>query len=302
MGVDDKIITVNKPDLEITNMTVVSGYYAAGSTFISGVTISNTGTAATTGPTIIEYFCGNSTTPFATYNFNQIIAAGASATENITVTVPGPSTCVGGDLVKGVVRPNAAGGQCVCDSASFILNGTALPVRIVSFEAIAQKINVKTTWAVADELNVSTYEVEHSTDGNIFKKVGNVNATGNSSYNFVHKSPSYGVNYYRLRIVDANGTFKYSETRKVNFVGDGEPQVNPNPAKNVLNINLPFSWTGKKVSIKIYSIEGKLVLNKEIINATDLINLDVSSLPPSQYYLKILSNEKTISKKISIVK
>ena len=302
MGSDDKTISVNKPQLNITNMTVVSGYYAVGSSFVSGVTISNTGTAPTTGPTIIEYFCGNSTTPFASYNFNQIIAAGATATENINVTVPSSPTCLNGDLVKGVVRPNTAGGQCVCDSASFILNGTALPVRIVSFEAITQKINVKTTWAVADELNVSTYEVEHATDGNTFKKAGNVTATGNTNYNFVHKSPVFGLNYYRLKVVDANGMFKYSETRKVNFIGDGEPQINPNPAKDVLNISLPTNWVNKKVSIKIYSIEGKLVLNTEIANPTYLLNIDISNLPASQYYLKLMSNEKIISKKISIIK
>lgn len=101
-------------------------------------------------------------------------------------------------------------------------NPNPLPVEWVSFMAEAENNRtVQLKWAVADQVNNSHFEVQHSPDGNRFRTIdvirGDGTLTGFRAFNYVHQSPKYGKNYYRLRQVDFDGTFDFSEISTVSL-------------------------------------------------------------------------------------
>ncbi len=124
----------------------------------------------------------------------------------------------------------------------YIDKGRTLPVTLLNFNAVLQNSNVKTLWSVATEVNTKQYEVEHSTNGSSFSKIGVVAASSfaspNKDYTYVHLDPPAGKNYYRLKIVDNDGSFKYSPVRLVTVASSVVVNVYPNPVKDILSISV----------------------------------------------------------------
>jgi hypothetical protein len=112
-----------------------------------------------------------------------------------------------------------------------------LPISFTDVNAYQQGANVKVDWKVSNELNADHYEVEYSTNGTSFSKLGDVRATGNTNgtaaYSFLHLTPVAGVNYYRIKEVDISGNTKYSVIVKVTIGTKGNPGIviYPNPVR-----------------------------------------------------------------------
>ena len=104
---------------------------------------------------------------------------------------------------------------------------TTLPAELVSFIGVAQLGKVVLSWRVAEE---SAFVVERSTDGVNFVAIGKVAAGDGEAYAFTDESPFVGRDYYRLRIVDQTGAFSYSRVIAVDFSGDGDLVIFPNPS------------------------------------------------------------------------
>ena len=124
-------------------------------------------------------------------------------------------------------------------SSLFLRNLAPLPVTLVSFVARpAGPATVQLAWATASEKNSAAFEVERSLDGAAFGKVGMVAAAGTSSahhdYALLDQQLPAGATllYYRLKQVDADGTFSYSPVRTVTLTGAGGGlSLYPNPAR-----------------------------------------------------------------------
>ncbi|TPG65819.1 hypothetical protein [Hymenobacter nivis] len=95
----------------------------------------------------------------------------------------------------------AAGGK--------IVGCAPLPVQLVSFTAEPAAGGVALRWRTAQEVNAARYEVEHSPDGQVFAPLSQQPAKGASTYAATDKARP-GTQYYRLRIVDADASFRYS--------------------------------------------------------------------------------------------
>jgi hypothetical protein len=169
----------------------------------------------------------------------------------------------------------------------------------------AQLINNETlvSWATAQEINTSKFDIEHSIDGINFAKLGEKAAVGNSTstsyYNFTHLKPALGFNYYRIKQIDLNGSFKYSVIVKVLNRNDiKQTSIVPNPVADVLNLVEPAITFIN--SIDVYDSRGALVLHKNILSETQVYSLPVYTLAKGSYVLKI--NYKTETKSISFVK
>lgn len=113
-------------------------------------------------------------------------------------------------------------------------NGTnPLPVTLLDFKAVAQQDEVDLTWLTASEINSSHFEIERSIDNKNYLTLGNTLAAGNStivkSYQFTDEEPYTGTTYYRLKIVDLDGSFEYSPVRAVYYLNDKNLNVFPNP-------------------------------------------------------------------------
>ena len=180
---------------------------------------------------------------------------------------------------------------------------SALPVEWLFVRAQLVNNQAIISWATAQEFNTARYEIEHSADGNLFIKIGEVAAAGNTStisnYHFTHNNPVAGFNYYRIKQTDRDGRFKYSVIVVV-LKKDGLNQtiIAPNPVRDVLNIVEPSTVFIK--SAEVYSSNGVLLLQKVINSELQVFGLSVNNLANGCYLVKI--NYKTESKSFQFIK
>jgi hypothetical protein len=182
---------------------------------------------------------------------------------------------------------------------------STLPVHLLSFTALPMGSQVSLTWKVTEQLNINSYTIEHSTNGTSFTSVQSVTANTNTdaTYNAMHANPASGINYYRIRIVSVDGSAKYSEVRIVIFNGKGSLSIFPNPANDKVNIQLPESWQGKDISIKIINQLGQEIINKQLKNASQVETINVSNLPYGLYTIRLVNTDGTTeSRKLKIYK
>ncbi|MFT3885791.1 MAG: hypothetical protein QM724_10270 [Flavobacteriales bacterium] len=110
-----------------------------------------------------------------------------------------------------------------------------LPVELLFLQAEPRTHAVDLSWATTSERNSSHFVVERSRDARDFAPIGEVNAAGDSQqridYFFADAAPAKGINYYRLKQVDRDGSFHYSNVISA-FFGDApaQPLLIPNPA------------------------------------------------------------------------
>jgi hypothetical protein len=177
-----------------------------------------------------------------------------------------------------------------------------LPVELISLIAEKQNEHSLVTWKTASELNNSHFEVEHSTDGTRFRKVGEVLGTGTTLqyqlYDFLHVNPEKGNNYYRLKQVDFDRNFEYSPVITVNFETEASSpsiQVNiyPNPTTDILNIESSNSLE-QNTKYSIYNTLGQSVISNQLLNASGLVQINVQSLPSGTYFLRVDGMEEAV--------
>jgi hypothetical protein len=182
------------------------------------------------------------------------------------------------------------------------LNGiTPLPLKLLSFTAKRKSgTDVLLEWTTANEQNVSHFEVEvakgnHDYLQNRFVSVGIVQAVGNTTGEQLYslydpQSNKTGVWYYRLRMVDNDGSFRFSPLRTVTFSNDLPWQVYPNPSAGIINLLLQHS-EGEAFTIKLFDATGRLV--KEIQQTATgfvqkiIIDLKAGSYEPGVYHLDV---------------
>ncbi len=151
--------------------------------------------------------------------------------------------------------------------------GTPLPVTLVNFLANPFSSGVKVQWQVTNEENFSHYEIEHSADGRSFNNIGKSTAINSGAiikaYEFYHPNPLNGKNYYRLKMVNKDGSFSYSPVRLVNFGKGIMVNVYPNPVRDKMQISI--SKTDNKPSaIRIMNMFGQVMLSKSVQSFTEI--------------------------------
>jgi len=137
------------------------------------------------------------------------------------------------------------------------------------------------TFSVATQLNNEKYIIEHShpesfRDGSNFSPIGEIAGDGTSNetkhYEYIHSSPTIGINYYRIKQVDYNGKYSYSDIVSVRYEGDSNINIYPNPTTSEVTINVPSATT-----LRIMDVYGKLYTHEAISEGQNTINL--SELP-----------------------
>ena len=169
------------------------------------------------------------------------------------------------------------------------LTGT-LPVELISFSASTEGQEVILSWATASELNNDRFEIEQSVNAVDYRKIGELEGAGTTneeqSYSFVHFSPAVGVNYYRLKQVDFDGSFEYSPVVRVNT----DPytsmlQLLQNPATDQ-TIRFIYAANANPV-IGVFDLSGAEQANVQIKANSNLYELDISSLSHGVYLLQV---------------
>jgi hypothetical protein len=203
---------------------------------------------------------------------------------------------------------DAAGVMSV--AASYTISWTSiLPVKLVSFSASLNGNKVGLQWTTATEENLSHFVVEKSLDGTNFSDAGIVFANGNStsliSYNFVDNdinSSQKSVIYYRLRSVDNDGKYSYSETRIIRISTNDAQAVAitayPNPAISSVNVTIPANWQNKKVSYELFANNGQVIYKNDVGAAGQTEAINVSKLAPGFYFLRVSCEGSVAQQKI----
>ncbi len=176
----------------------------------------------------------------------------------------------------------------------------ALPVTLARFEVKPEGRTAHLSWATASEANSDYFEVQHTTDVAAWDILARITSDGESTtlrnYSFSHGTPSGGLNYYRLRMVDKDGSSGFSPIKSLRFEDAEELVLYPNPAAN------RFRLTGRPVIklLEVFSITGIRVLTVAEIPAD---GVDLSHLSPGQYTVRATGKDGSLaSRSISIVK
>lgn len=169
-----------------------------------------------------------------------------------------------------------------------------LPVNLLSFSAIREEGNNQTllTWKTVNEQAFSGFEIEESFDKITFFPVEWISAKRESvnSYEFKLADEHGRLKYFRLKMVDENGSFSYSKT--IAARESRELIAYPNPFSEILKVELP----GMAGRIHLYNNLGKEVRNESVTN--NEVILDLQYLPKGEYLIKILTNEDVLVKKV----
>ncbi|GAB5417385.1 MAG: hypothetical protein Crog4KO_29670 [Crocinitomicaceae bacterium] len=177
---------------------------------------------------------------------------------------------------------------------------TMLPLDYVEFTGREKGDYNELTWSTQSELNNDHFEVERSFNGVDFEPIGRVDGVGTttlvSEYHFFDKNPIKGVQYYRLKQVDVDGTYSRSKIISIKQSTSEQISFYPNPAVSTITIS-DLSDSFRVVDIYLYSIAGKLLLKKEAMDLSSPVTLEVSSLQVGTYYLELNNSGKIIRKR-----
>ncbi len=144
-----------------------------------------------------------------------------------------------------------------------------LPVELLSFTARPLKKRIRLEWTTVSEINNSGFEIERSSDGIDFKKITWQSGFGNSQneirYIFDDKSVSRNqIYYYRLRQIDLDGKFEFSNIVEAKILGEASIKISPNPTSDEINVTVSDDFKNESLSFEIYNILGRQVFYKTI--------------------------------------
>jgi hypothetical protein len=212
-----------------------------------------------------------------------------------------PNTCTAGFVFGPAISASVNG-------VNTFVAFSPLPVELVSFSAtLNPKNQVSVVWATAEEVNSSYYSVERSADAVSFQEIGQEKAKGFSSvtttYTYTDPAPITGTGYYRLKMVDLDGKFKYSRVATV-FRNGQAPSLlvlsNPFSDQVRLEVNSPAAG---ELLLRLTDLEGRVIVRSQqsIQAGGNLLNLvPGTALSQGMYLLQVRSS--TINQTIKLVK
>lgn len=161
---------------------------------------------------------------------------------------------------------------------------STLPLNLISFTA--KKLDdgkIRLDWASDNEVNTSFFIIEKSTDGTLFDQTGSVNAIGNGAHNYSFTdivSKTGSVFYYRLKMVDKNGKYQYSNIVRVTF-NRADIKLLAFPAIADKSITV---ITNRQQEAIITNYTGQIVKKVMLVNGNSTVN--VAELNSGVYIIK----------------
>jgi len=299
-------ITVTNTGNENAGGFTLADAIPSGTTYVTGSTTMN-GTAVADNS-------GNF--PFATAalaNSNdQAVGSGILSTNSSS----GSPTCV----IKYSVKVTAANNTTVLNSAyasvsgvtpstplsatgktSFTVGQVSLPVKFLNFTAAQDGDVVMLDWVTTDEVNNSRFEIERSADGSYYSSIGTVKAAPVNGdpehlYHFTDMSPALGNNYYRLKQIDLDGNFNYSDIRNVDFNNLAAPVIKlfPNPVIAKQKVTLSIGQNAQQLNVRIMNAMGQTASIQNFTSVTSSVALETNTLSKGVYYIIVIADEKNL--------
>lgn len=226
-------------------------------------------------------------------------ASGRAASGNVGVNGLAPGGG-GSGAYAAASATQRSGGAGARGQIRITYSAVVLPIKLESFTASSRANTVNLNWKVSTEINISTYEVERSANVKDFTSISTQSAINITNYSFIDDSPLGGFNYYRLKIVENDGSFSYSAVQKVKVDGKSLSinAIYPNPAIN--NITVSFNNNiATDASIQIIDFNGRVISTSRVSIQEGLTvkSINVSNLTAGFYMLRITTKEEVAYEK-----
>jgi PKD repeat protein len=213
------------------------------------------------------------------YNFQVNNGSVQNSGSNLLVRTVSP-----GDKIKCVMTSNEA---CVAEktvtSNEVTMINSPLPINLFSFSGRRTNGGNQLNWVTASEANSAKFVVERSSDGQSYTTIGEVAAAGNSnssrSYGFLDSRMQTGDNYYRLKMVDKDGSFRYSNVVRI---GSNSTlmitSVQPNPTTAGTRALLVIT-DGERgaANITVSNVAGQVLKSYRVNNNTGNVQVELST-------------------------
>ena len=161
---------------------------------------------------------------------------------------------------------------------------SVLPLRIINFTGTKQANANALNWLTADEINTNQFELERSTDGRSYNTIALIKANGNGSNNYSYTdNTATAMCWYRLKIMDTDGRFTYSNIVKLNSLHSNNISVYPNPVQELFTIQ-GIDRSMLKTTVQLVDATGKLIKNIVITATVQQVNID--NLNKGIYFLR----------------
>ncbi len=191
--------------------------------------------------------------------------------------------------------------------SKFASESQPLPVDMVSFNAsLYQHHQALLLWVVSAWENTVGWEIERSADGQRFEKIGKVNigqSTGRSeSFKFYDRQPNIGLNYYRLRVLELDGSSTYSGIVSVVVPTPVSIKVYPNPTDGAVQVNVETHHGLSPIQITLFDGHGRLVYAErvEVSEARFSHQIETVGLASGVYVLEVKSSYGPVREKVLV--
>jgi hypothetical protein len=164
-----------------------------------------------------------------------------------------------------------------------------LSVNWINFNISVKNENVTLTWTVAEKADNAGFEIQQSTDGKKWEKIGFLQSKGVESihqqYSFVHNNLLTGKHYYRIVGIDKDDRKLYSESRMITTNKGARMSVWPNPAQDILKVEMSTEKDYTTAKMIIYDQAGRQVTGIELHKGVN--NINIRSLALGNYFVRI---------------
>jgi Zn-dependent metalloprotease len=242
----------------------------------------------------------------ANFNGTDIKSMGKSeggiqqATAANSMTAPVQMAAFNNDFAYTATFNSGFSGFGLSDAAA----GGALPVTLAKFEGEQTSEGNLLLWETSSEVSNDHFVVERSRDARKFDEITKIAGVGTSAvrnaYSFTDCHYDKGLNYYRLKQVDTDGSFAYSRMIAIESDGMKEIKYFPNPVQSLLNIELP-NPNMLQCNVKVFNSAGQCVVAKERVKISKgKMSLDLAKLPAGVY--QIVVSDDITTHNFSVVK
>jgi serine protease AprX len=190
--------------------------------------------------------------------------------------------------------PNNTFGYGIIDAEEAVNQALALlPVELFSFTGAPDGMDVRLHWETSSIGGLNHFEVEHAIDGSQFGLLGKVAFSpvqaSTAIFGYLHEQPGAGINYYRLKMVDFDGSYEYSNVVVIQMAGVSEVMLFPNPAGSSLSLVAKMA-ADEEVLVRIFDAAGRLVQEMPATTGTGMLSASVQTedLASGVYFIEII--------------